>query len=100
MILRARAVVPLRGERVENGTVAVGSGSDVLDLGDVALMPGLVNAHCHLDYTWLRGQIPRQETFTDWIQKVIAAKRTCGSMSLRADALLRASRAARTDRLR
>ena len=29
-----------------------------LDLGDAILMPGLVNAHCHLDYTDMAGQFP------------------------------------------
>jgi cytosine/adenosine deaminase-related metal-dependent hydrolase len=42
-----------------NRIVAVGPWSDlkphitgaVEDLGEAMLMPGLINAHCHLDYT-------------------------------------------------
>src|ERR1039457_6364149 len=30
--------------------------SQTVDLGDAVLMPGLVNAHCHLDYTDMAGQ--------------------------------------------
>lgn len=45
-------------------------GGDVLDLGEQILLPGLINAHCHLDYTLLRGQIPPQKTFTDWIRAI------------------------------
>ena len=44
------------------------------DLGEQALLPGLINAHCHLDYTCLRGKIPRQKSFTDWIRAINAEK--------------------------
>jgi cytosine/adenosine deaminase-related metal-dependent hydrolase len=47
---------------------------DVLDLGEQILLPGLINAHCHLDYTRLRGTIPRQDSFTNWIRAINAKK--------------------------
>jgi cytosine/adenosine deaminase-related metal-dependent hydrolase len=47
---------------------------DVIDLGDSILMPGLINAHCHLDYTDMAGMIPPQKAFTDWIKLILAAK--------------------------
>jgi len=37
-------------------------------------LPGLINAHCHLDYTCLRGKIPPQKSFTDWIRAINAEK--------------------------
>jgi cytosine/adenosine deaminase-related metal-dependent hydrolase len=46
----------------------------VTDLGEVALMPGLVNAHCHLDYTNLAGKIPPPTDFVPWAQAVLAAR--------------------------
>jgi cytosine/adenosine deaminase-related metal-dependent hydrolase len=46
----------------------------LVDLGEQALLPGLINAHCHLDYTCLRGKIPRQKSFTDWIRAINAEK--------------------------
>src|SRR6266516_4112637 len=46
----------------------------VVDLGEQALLPGLINAHCHLDYTCLRGKIPSQKTFADWIRAINAEK--------------------------
>ena len=46
----------------------------LVDLGEQALLPGLINAHCHLDYTCLRGKIPPQKSFTDWIRAINAEK--------------------------
>src|SRR5436189_1589861 len=46
----------------------------IVDLGEQALLPGLINAHCHLDYTCLRGKIPPPKTFADWIQAINAEK--------------------------
>jgi cytosine/adenosine deaminase-related metal-dependent hydrolase len=91
MILRARAVVTMDGPPIGNGAVAVSgdrvvdvgkftevsarySGQEIIDLGEQVLLPGLINAHCHLDYTCLRGKIPRQKSFTDWIRAINAEK--------------------------
>ena len=46
----------------------------VEDLGDVALLPGLVNAHCHLDYTHMAGLFPPQKKFSDWIKLITTEK--------------------------
>jgi len=46
----------------------------VVDLGESILLPGLVNAHCHLDYTDMAGKIPPPRNFTDWIQSIVALK--------------------------
>jgi cytosine/adenosine deaminase-related metal-dependent hydrolase len=91
MIVRARAVVTMDGAPIKNGAVAVSgdrivdvgkfpevssrySGQQIVDLGEQVLMPGLINAHCHLDYTCLRGKIPQQKSFTDWIRAINAEK--------------------------
>ena len=90
MIIRSRFVVTMDGPPIENGAVAVegptitGVGTfpeiaaqntgEVLDLGEQALLPGLINAHCHLEYTVLRGKIPPQSSFTDWIRQINACK--------------------------
>ena len=90
MILRARTILSVSRPPVENGAVlvagnrirAVGpwsdlqseSGEQVFDLGEVVLLPGLVNAHCHLDYTDMGGELPPPRTFTDWIPLITAAK--------------------------
>jgi aminodeoxyfutalosine deaminase len=91
MIIRARVVITMDGPPIENGAVAISgdriddvgkfsdiskrySGQVVVDLGEQALLPGLINAHCHLDYTCLRSKIPRQASFTDWIRAINAEK--------------------------
>ena len=91
MIIRARVVVTMDGPPIDNGAVVIlgdcivdvgtfpeirgkHSGEQVFDLGEQVLLPGLINAHCHLDYTCLRGKIPRQKSFTDWIRAINAEK--------------------------
>jgi cytosine/adenosine deaminase-related metal-dependent hydrolase len=91
MIIRAHTVVTLVGEPIDNGAVAISEsriidvgkfseisarypGQEVIDLGEQVLLPGLVNAHCHLDYTLLRGRIPPPRSFTDWIRAINAEK--------------------------
>ena len=90
MIIRARVVAPMAGEPIDDGAVVVegnkiaGVGrfadvrrnhsGEVLDLGEQILLPGLINAHCHLDYTMLRGKIGPQQSFADWIVAINAAK--------------------------
>jgi len=95
MIIRARAVVTMDGPVIENGAVAIEgnrivavgqvpdlawiSEGPVIDLGDCALLPGLINAHCHLDYTMMRGAISRPKCFTAWVQRINALKRSLDS---------------------
>jgi len=91
MIIRARTVVTMDGPPIENGAVAISenriidvgdfseisarhSGKEIVDLGEKALLPGLINAHCHLDYTCLRGKIPPRKSFADWIRAINAEK--------------------------
>jgi len=90
MILRARIVITMDGPPIDNGAVALSgnkvvdvgkfdeiktrNGGEIVDLGERALLPGLINAHCHLDYTCLRGEISPQKSFTDWIRAINAEK--------------------------
>jgi cytosine/adenosine deaminase-related metal-dependent hydrolase len=56
------------------GDIKTRNAGEILDLGEQVLLPGLINAHCHLDYTCLRGKIPPQKSFVDWIQAINAEK--------------------------
>ena len=92
MILRARTVITNTGGPIEDGAVAIVGNriaavggfdeiraayyGETTDLGEQVLMPGLVNAHCHLDYTMMRRAINPQRTFTEWIIRINALKRS------------------------
>src|SRR5437870_5609776 len=92
MILRARVVVPISRSPLEDGAVQTlgkhitwvgrwaelpaAERTDVIDLGESVLLPGLVNAHCHLDYTNMVGKLAPPRRFTNWIQSLVALKAT------------------------
>lgn len=94
MILRARIVVPVSTPLIENGAVVIEGGRvtavapwsvfagtsqhTVCDMGEVILLPGLVNAHCHLDYTDLAGEIGPTSSFIDWIKNITTHKAGMG----------------------
>jgi cytosine/adenosine deaminase-related metal-dependent hydrolase len=91
VILRARTILPITAPPIENGAVVVSGNSiravdswsvlksrfpddEIIDLGEVIFLPGLINAHCHLDYTDMAGMLPPPRKFTDWIPLMLAAK--------------------------
>ena len=93
MRLHSRIAVPVNGPPIEDAVVCVsgervawvGRRADVpatllddeeKDLGEVILLPGLINAHCHLDYTGMAGQISPPRSFTDWIKSMVSLKGT------------------------
>jgi aminodeoxyfutalosine deaminase len=89
-LLRARIVAPMVQPPISDGAVVVEGGRVVavgrwrdlrgdgsrpaLDLGEVAVLPGLVNTHCHLDYTNMAGELPPPRLFTDWLKLITATK--------------------------
>jgi cytosine/adenosine deaminase-related metal-dependent hydrolase len=85
---RASWIVPIAEPPIKDGWVAVDRGRIVavgrqsanrtepeIDLGDVAVMPGLVNAHTHLELSYLRDEVPPAPHFVSWIRNVMAARR-------------------------
>jgi cytosine/adenosine deaminase-related metal-dependent hydrolase len=83
--LRARWVLPIDAPPLEGGYVSVSDGviadvcgSDpsrgpVADLGDVVLLPGLVNAHTHLEFSGLAKPLGAPGmSLPTWIRTVIA----------------------------
>ncbi len=94
MIFRARTIIPVSRVPIENGAIVVTGNTitavdtfaeiraahsgEVTDLGECALLPGLVNAHCHLDYSMMRRAIQPQRSFTDWVVRINALKRCLG----------------------
>jgi aminodeoxyfutalosine deaminase len=51
-------------------------GEPVTDLGASTLLPGLINAHCHLDFTWFKGALSPKQGFTEWIKTINALRRS------------------------
>lgn len=91
MIIRAPVVVTMNCAPIIDGAVRIDGDriaqvgriseftatpdeTGIVELDDHVLLPGLINAHCHLDYTDLRGKIRPQKSFTDWIRAINAEK--------------------------
>ena len=91
-IYSARWVLPITSAAIEYGAVAiqdativaVGGASEVtarfpeyhnLDFGNAVILPGLVNAHSHLELTVMRGFLEREERdFSTWLKKLTRAR--------------------------
>lgn len=73
----ANGTVTVRGDRIES-VLPQGARPADEDLGNVAVIPGLVNPHTHLDLSGARGLVPPTDAahFTDWLRGVIAYRRT------------------------
>lgn len=88
---RAAWVVPVTRPPIDDGAVLVNRGSIVdvgkygdlksnkaagaklIDHGEAALMPCLVNAHTHLELSFLHGKIPLPQTgFSAWLSEVFS----------------------------
>jgi len=85
-VYRASWVLPINGPPIRDGWVAIdgvlvaGAGGPLdvphavghraaerIDLGDAVIMPALVNAHTHLELSWLRGRIRPASGFLAWV---------------------------------
>jgi len=47
----------------------------IIDLGNYAIVPGLINAHTHLELTNLHKSLNGNGNFTDWIRDLVAIKK-------------------------
>lgn len=75
----------MTGEPIHRGSISTDNGRIVgvedcaangaIDLGCVAIMPALVNAHTHLELSYLREKVPPTEKFLDWIRTIMATRR-------------------------
>src|SRR5690348_12779750 len=82
---RAAWVLPIDRAPLKDGIVTVDNGrvssvgsalaqSADRDLGNVAILPGLVNAHTHLELSWMRNRVPPAPKFTDWVKTLFAVR--------------------------
>jgi aminodeoxyfutalosine deaminase len=87
--LAASWVLPIDGPPLRDGRVAVADGrvvwvgrpgdpgapaGPVRDLGPGVLLPGLVNAHCHLELSHLAGELPTDGGFVPWVEALVARR--------------------------
>jgi cytosine/adenosine deaminase-related metal-dependent hydrolase len=49
--------------------------TEIADWGSAIILPGLINAHAHLELTSLHRQLTRFNCFTDWISQLISSRR-------------------------
>ncbi len=86
--LQARWVLPIDRPPLAGGMVTINQGrivevgprrtsdGEVVDLGDVVLMPGLVNAHTHLEFSNLAQPLGQCGiSLPDWIRLVISQRK-------------------------
>ena len=85
---RAKWVLPIDGPPLPDGTVTVEDGqikaigrfrvpsAELHDLGNVILMPGLVNAHTHLEFSDLQRPLGKpDQSLHEWIRVVIGTRK-------------------------
>lgn len=93
-VLANCAIICERGRIVEVLTgkgARLPPGCGVIDLGDVCLFPPLVNAHTHLQYSWLQGALRWHEGFGAWLASLLACllpRLAAGVRDFRADAIM------------
>jgi cytosine/adenosine deaminase-related metal-dependent hydrolase len=100
-VLTASWVVTVAGAPLRDGRVAVDEGrivwvgqagdsaepsGPVRDLGPGVLLPGLVNAHCHLELSHLAGRVPYGAGFVAWVEALVATRASDDAAVVRAAA--------------
>jgi len=95
--ISARWIFPVGAVPLERGTVTIwgerivavdpqGARTPDIDYGNAAIIPGLVNAHVHLDLSGLRGKVAPRPDFTCWLKEIIAHRRAQTREQILADA--------------
>lgn len=90
-LILAKWILPVSKPPLKDGAIwirrgriaAVGRYSDlgvprsveILDLGSSIVLPGLVNAHTHLEYSCLKGRIAPARKYFDWLVQMVELKR-------------------------
>jgi len=85
--LRARHILPVGEAPLENGWIRIEQGriaaigrrnppGSAVDLGEAIVMPGLINAHTHLELSDLPEPLPGGGGLPGWIGRVVSLRRS------------------------
>lgn len=113
LIYSARWLLPISSPPIDDGAIAI-EGQSILavglrsqlvnrfptapvnNFGDAAILPGLVNAHSHLELTVMRGFLENEESdFFAWLRKLTVARLAMTDEDLFASSMCGAIEAAR-----
>ena len=98
VVLKARYVFPVTAAPIRDGAMAIQDGrivavgrsiaitsdaASLVDLGNVALLPGLINAHTHLEFSDLPAPLGTPGIgLVDWIGRLMEYRRTLDSAAV------------------
>ena len=86
IVVAADWVLPIDAEPIPNGFLVLNQGTiqfvgnqlpiefgsaKQFGLTGFAILPGLVNSHCHLEFSDLGGPLPASDKFPDWIRRLL-----------------------------
>jgi len=88
-LLQARWIFPVASEPIAHGAIEIAADGRIAavhrraprgaeDLGDVAIVPGFVNAHTHLEFSDLPAPLSPSQPFAAWMRTLIAYRRQRG----------------------
>ncbi len=93
---RAKRIITSSCHIIENGYVAIKDGvivdvgrgknypgkNNFIDHGNGVLMPGLINAHTHLELSALKGMVPFDKGFGAWVKELLKIRQSLGAKAL------------------
>jgi aminodeoxyfutalosine deaminase len=88
-LVKARWIFPVASEPIAHGAIEITADRRIdaihrhvprgaEDLGDVAIVPGFVNAHTHLEFSDLPAPLSPAQPFTAWMRALVGYRRSRG----------------------
>jgi aminodeoxyfutalosine deaminase len=91
IVYAVKHLLPVASPPIQSGAVVVHEGriagfgrrkdvvkahpsAEVRDLGDAVIVPGLVNAHTHVELSWGAGTLPAGGSFGSWLDDFVARR--------------------------